>query len=159
MHGSVFWSRVRSNSDFFSGLIFVGIGLAAAIGSFSYDMGTLHQMGPGLVPLIVSLMLAVLGAAIIVGAIDFSSRPQSEKQSLSIAWRPLIVVTLSVVAVGATLERFGLLVALAGLVAILGLARGGLTLKLSLLLYVVLIGISAVVFIFGLGLRIPLTPW
>ncbi|PUB24379.1 tripartite tricarboxylate transporter TctB family protein [Promicromonospora sp. AC04] len=60
--------RPRSTGDLVAGLIFVGLGAAFAIGALGYDLGSLLEMGPGYVPLVLGLVLAALGVAIVVKA-------------------------------------------------------------------------------------------
>ncbi|MEV0950840.1 tripartite tricarboxylate transporter TctB family protein [Promicromonospora sp. NPDC050249] len=60
--------RPRSTGDLVSGLIFVGLGAAFAIGALGYDLGSLLEMGPGYVPLALGLVLAALGGVIVAKA-------------------------------------------------------------------------------------------
>lgn len=151
--------RVRNRRDLLAGLLFAAIGCAVAFGSLSYELGSLRAMGPGFVPLAVAVMLGLLGAAIMIGALDFGGDADEDGlPAITIAWRPLLTVCVAIVAAGATLEPLGLLVALAALLGILSLLRGSQTMRSALALYVVLALIGALVFVAGLGLRLPLLP-
>ena len=56
--------RIRSPKDFWSGLFFIAVA-AGFIGlSHRYGTGTMHRMGPGLFPILVSVLLAGLGLII-----------------------------------------------------------------------------------------------
>lgn len=50
--------------DYFGGLLMVVIGLFGATAAHQYDMGTLTDMGPGFFPSALSILLALVGAAI-----------------------------------------------------------------------------------------------
>ena len=53
--------NIKSQKDFFSGLLFMGAGVAFAWGASSYTLGTGARMGPGYFPLALGVLLAVLG--------------------------------------------------------------------------------------------------
>ena len=58
--------RIKSQKDFFSGLLYLIIGGGFAIGAFNYTIGDSARMGPGYFPLLVGILLAILGAIIVV---------------------------------------------------------------------------------------------
>jgi hypothetical protein len=60
--------RPRSTSDLVAGLIFAGLGAAFAIGALRYELGSLLEMGPGYLPLVLGLVLAGLGLATVAKA-------------------------------------------------------------------------------------------
>ena len=53
---------IKSQKDFFSGLMFTAAGVAFAVGAQTYTVGTAARMGPGYFPFYIGLLL-VLGAA------------------------------------------------------------------------------------------------
>lgn len=42
--------KIKSQKDFFSGLMFMGVGVAFAVGASNYNIGTGARMGPGYFP-------------------------------------------------------------------------------------------------------------
>ena len=58
--------RIKSQRDFFAGLLYVVIGGGFAIGANNYTIGNAARMGPGYFPLLVGILLAILGAIIVV---------------------------------------------------------------------------------------------
>jgi hypothetical protein len=60
--------NIKSQKDFFSGLMFMGVGIAFAWGSSNYSVGNGARMGPGYFPLLLGVLMAILG-----GVITFSS--------------------------------------------------------------------------------------
>lgn len=55
---------IKSQKDFFSGLMFTLVGAGFAWGATNYNVGTGARMGPGYFPLLLGIFLAVLGAFI-----------------------------------------------------------------------------------------------
>ena len=75
--------------DLASGLIFVAIGVGFAVASSGYEMGRAIRMGPGYFPLILSIAMIVLGAAIIVKGL----RSTSPEEPLGVVpWTGLVLV-------------------------------------------------------------------
>jgi hypothetical protein len=56
--------NIKSQKDFFSGLMFMAVGVAFAWGATTYNVGTGARMGPGYFPLMLGILLAVLGSVI-----------------------------------------------------------------------------------------------
>ena len=54
--------KIKSQKDFFSGLMFTIVGAAFALGATTYTVGTGARMGPGYFPLMLGILLAILGA-------------------------------------------------------------------------------------------------
>ena len=60
--------NIKSQKDFFSGLVFVVVGSAYALGANNYKIGEAARMGPGYFPLMLGILLAVLGIVVIIKA-------------------------------------------------------------------------------------------
>ena len=60
--------NIKSQKDFFSGLLFMGVGVAFALGATTYSIGSGARMGPGYFPLLLGILLAILGVAITFNA-------------------------------------------------------------------------------------------
>jgi hypothetical protein len=75
----------RAVTDILAGLIFVAFGLAFAITSLTYELGTPLRMGPGYCPLALGGILVFLGL-FIVGK-GFISGSSAEGRLGSIPWR------------------------------------------------------------------------
>ena len=56
--------NIKSQKDFFSGVMFMAVGTAFAWGATTYNVGSGARMGPGYFPLMLGVLMAVLGAAI-----------------------------------------------------------------------------------------------
>ena len=81
---------IKSQKDFYSGLMFMVVGVAFAVGSTNYPLGVGARMGPGLFPLGLGILLACLGAAITVVALTVPTR-RGDKLG-KFAWKPLIFI-------------------------------------------------------------------
>src|SRR6187402_3430805 len=100
--------KIKSQKDFFSGLMFLLMGGAFAWGATSYNIGEGARMGPGYFPLLLGLLLAVLGLAIIFESMVVETE-DGEKIG-SIAWKPLGYIIGANVAFGILLgglPKFG----------------------------------------------------
>ena len=140
--------------DVLSGLIFTGLGIGVVYVSASYDFGTVARMGPGFFPRVLGALLTVLGVAIATRGF-IAPRAKLAIERL----RPIVAIGGSLVAFGGILPRFGFAPALiaACLLAMAAIQRSSL--KEMALLPILLCAFCSVVFIYGLGLAIPLAKW
>src|SRR5438309_4758192 len=61
--------KIKSQKDFWSGLMFIGSGLFFALWAIGfYQMGTAVRMGPAYFPTVLGFLLAVLGALVLLGS-------------------------------------------------------------------------------------------
>jgi len=132
--------KLASQRDFLSGLMFVAVGTAFAVGATSHEVGSAARMGPGYFPLMLGVILALLGTAITLKS--FSKGGPDGDPLGRIAWRPLVCVLGANLAFGALLvglpsvgmPAMGLIVALYALVIIAGLGGEKFKLRDSLFL-------------------------
>jgi hypothetical protein len=61
--------KIKSQKDFFSGVLFMGFGIAFTWGATTYKLGQADRMGPGYFPLMLGILMTVLGILIIVKAL------------------------------------------------------------------------------------------
>ena len=80
-------AAVRHPKDFWSGVIFIAIGLFAIIHGAKYTIGTAARMGPGYFPRILGILLIVLGAILALRALRLKGPPLPQWK-----WRPTVVV-------------------------------------------------------------------
>jgi hypothetical protein len=109
--------RIRSQSDFWCGLLFVAIGLAVVVLAGQYRVGSAARMGPGYFPTLLGGLLTLLGLAITLPTlfVDGEKFPR-------LALRPLVMILLSIMVFGVALEYLGFAVAVAALAIVGGLA-------------------------------------
>ena len=101
--------QIKNQKDFFSGLMFMAVGMAFAWGASTYPVGTGARMGPGYFPLMLGILMAVLGVAITFTALTFETEGGGKIGAW--AWRPLFFIILANVIFGvllAGLPKFGI---------------------------------------------------
>ena len=156
---------IKSQKDFFSGVMLMGLGAAFAWGATTYNIGTGARMGPGYFPLMLGVLLALIGAAITFTALVVEA--EGGGKIGKIAWKPLFYVISSNVAFGILLAgipafkipAMGLIVAIYALVFIASMAEAGWKFKTTLILATVLAVGSYIAFVVALKLQFPVWPF
>ena len=148
--------KIKSQRDFWSGLMFVAVGLGFSWGATVYSFGSSARPGPGYFPFGLGLLLALLGAIVLFKALTIES--EGGDPIGDIAWRPLGFIVGTVAVFGWALPHLGLFVALPILVVIAALAGDEFHWGEALINAVILTAGSWVIFVYGLNLTIPLKP-
>ena len=155
---------IKSQKDFFSGLMFAIIGGGFAWGATRYSVGTGARMGPGYFPLLLGILLAILGAFTVFYSLV--EHTEDGDKVGKFVWRPIVYVLGANVAFGILLAglpsfgipAMGLIVAIFALVIIASKAGDVFDLKEVLLLAAVLSAGSYLAFIMLLKLQMPVWP-
>jgi len=155
---------IKSQKDFFSGLMFAAVGVGFAVGATNYTIGQASRMGPGYFPLILGILLAVLGA--IISLQSFSSKAPDGDLIGKWAWKPLFFVLGANLVFGLMLgglpsigfPSFGLIVAIYALVFIASMAGPKVPFKEQIVLATLLAVGSYFAFIKLLNLQFPVWP-
>lgn len=148
--------KIKSQKDFWSGLMFIAIGVGFAWGATEYNFGSSARPGPAYFPFGLGLLLAVLGGMVLFKAMTIESADGDPIGAF--AWRPLIIILSSVALFGFLLPRLGMFVCLPLLVIMSSLASDEFTWKGAIINAAVLTVMSWGIFIVGLKLTIPLWP-
>ena len=148
--------RIKSQKDFWSGLMFVVTGVGFALGALNYTFGTSARPGPGYFPFGLGVVMAALGAYVVFESLTVDTADGDPVTRF--AWKPLLTIVASIIVFGATLVPLGMALALPLLVVIASLAGGEFSWKDALVNSVVLTVGSWLVFIVALKLVIPLWP-
>lgn len=143
-------TRIRNQQDFWSGLIFLAVGLAAYWLGADYDRGSDGVMGPGYFPAALSIVLSLIGAVCIVRSL-FGARVGIDGWAV----RNGVLVLASVVLFGLLLRGAGLVIAVLVLTLVSGHAHRRFRWGPYLVLAAALACFSALIFIKGLGLPMP----
>lgn len=148
--------KVKSQRDFWSGLMFIVVGIAFAWGATAYSFGTSARPGPGYFPFGLGILLAGLGAIVLFKALTVET---ADGEAIgSFAWKPLVFVVATVAIFGWALPHLGMIIALPILVVVASLAGDEHHWGESLANAAVLTAASWVIFVWGLKLTIPLWP-
>ncbi|HQR86455.1 MAG: hypothetical protein B7Y59_03765 [Burkholderiales bacterium 35-55-47] len=155
---------IKSQKDFFSGLMFTLVGGAFAWGATNYNIGTGARMGPGYFPLLLGIFLAVLGAFI-----TFYSLVEHTEDGEPVgkfAWKPIVYILGANLIFGVLLgglpsiglPPMGLIAGIYALVIVASKAGETFNLKEVLILATVLAVGSYLAFIWALKLQMPVWP-
>jgi hypothetical protein len=148
--------KIKSERDFWSGLMFIVIGISFAWGSTYYSMGASARPGPGYFPFGLGVLLSILGGMVLFKALTLEVEGGDPIGPW--AWKPLLVIAGAVGGFGWALPHLGMFVALPLLVVVSSLAGSEFKIKDAVVNAVVLTVFSWVIFIWGLKLTIPLLP-
>jgi hypothetical protein len=149
---------MKNAKDFWSGILFIAFGAFFAGFARQYDMGTAARMGPAYFPTVLGLLLAAIGAFVAFKGLTAEPEQGQSGQVDRFYFKPLILVLGAVVAFGLLLRPAGLIVALLALIFISSLGSGEFRFKEILPLAIGLCLLVLAVFIWGLGLTIPVLP-
>lgn len=147
--------QLRNKQDFWSGVMFVALGVGFALGATSYSMGTAARMGPGYFPFWLGVCLAVLGAWVAIAALKEKSE---ETEVERFDFRILGIIIGSVVFTGVVLNVLGIYISVFLLVVISSFASHEFSWKVALINAISLVIFVWLAFIKGLGLVFPLWP-
>jgi len=156
--------RIKSQADFYSGVMFTAVGGAFAIGATTYSIGDGARMGPGYFPLMLGILLALLGIIILFQALVVETMDGDKIGKW--AWKPLAYVLGANLAFGVLLgglpsiglPAMGMILAIYALTIISSLAGSHFKLRDVLILATVLAIGSYVAFIWALKLQIQVWP-
>jgi hypothetical protein len=138
--------------------MFVVLGLGALGVAIVYPVGRLAQMGPGFFPIALAVTLTLLGAAVCAGGLARGAAPDADDGPLvGPAARPLLFVTLGLVAFAVLVRPLGLVPATVALVLIASRADRGFPWALAVPLSLALAAVATAIFVYGLGL--PFRVW
>jgi hypothetical protein len=148
--------KIKSQRDFWAGMMFLVVGISFAWGSTFYNFGVSARPGPAYFPFGLGVLLALLGALELFKALTIES--EGGDPIGDIAWKPLVIVTGAVVVFGIALPRLGMIATLPLLIIIASLAGDEFRWREVIINCVVLTLGSWIIFIYGLKLIIPLWP-
>ena len=148
--------KIKSQKDFWSGLMFIITGVAFAAGALNYHFGTSARPGPAYFPFGLGVLMAILGAIVLFKAMTIEV--EGGDPIGHIPWRPLVVIVAAIAVFGYTLPHLGMWISLPLLVIMVSAAGDEFSWVGVVISAVVLTIFSWAVFIKGLGLTIPLMP-
>ena len=156
--------NIKSQKDFFSGLLFTAVGVAFAWGATKYSLGTAARMGPGHFPLMLGILMAILG-----GVITFKAWVVETEDGDKVgrwALKPLFFIISANLLFGLMLgglpsikfPAFGLIVGIYALTFVASLAGEEFKFKEVAVLATILAVMSYLAFIVLLKLQFPVWP-
>jgi len=137
--------------DFWAGLLYLIIGVAALYMAGDYEMGTAVSMGPGYFPKVLSGLLVLIGAISLIRSFMVEGEPLQ-----GFAFSKIIFVTLSIVAFALLVEGAGLAIAVIAVFFISALASRFFNWKFTLGIALGAAVFCSLVFVKGLGIPLPI---
>ncbi len=155
---------IKSQKDFFSGLLYTAVGVGFAWGASNYTIGTGARMGPGYFPLILGVLMAILGGVIMFNALVIETEDGDKIGSW--AWKPLFFIIAANLIFGLLLAglpsigfpAFGMIAAIYALTFVASLAGEEFNFKAVFILATILAVMSYAAFILLLKLQFPVWP-
>jgi len=156
--------KIKSQKDFCSGVMFSAVGTAFAWGATNYTIGEGARMGPGYFPLMLGVLLAIIGLAVIFKSLVVET--EDGQPIGGIAWRPLCYIIGANLAFGVLLgglpkfgiPAMGLIAGIYALTFIASLAGDKFNVKEVAILATVLAIFSYCAFVWLLKLQFPVWP-
>ncbi|WP_027476776.1 tripartite tricarboxylate transporter TctB family protein [Curvibacter gracilis] len=156
--------KIKSQKDFFSGLMFMVVGVAFAWGATTYSVGSGARMGPGYFPLMLGILLALIGSVITFKAMVVETEGGDKIGAW--AWKPLFFILAANFVFGILLgglpsiglPPMGMILGIYALVIISSLAGNEFSLKGVLGLSTILAIGSYLAFVVLLKLQFPVWP-
>ena len=148
--------KVKSQKDFWSGLMFITVGIAFAWGALNYSFGSSARPGPAYFPFGLGVLQAILGAFILFESLVVET--EDGEPIGKWAWKPLLTISASVAVFAWALPLLGMAISLPLLITISSLAGDEFHWKDVVINCVVLTIGCWIVFILGLKLTLPLWP-
>jgi hypothetical protein len=144
----------RDYRDIISGALLVAFGLFVGLyAAKHYEIGILSRMGPGMFPSFLGYLISVLGALIMLPAFFRQGQlPQFRA-------RPFVACLGGLLVFALTIERFGMVPAIALMVTTVIFADDKLNIAGALLLVAGLTALGVAIFSYGLGMPTPLLLW
>jgi putative tricarboxylic transport membrane protein len=142
---------IRRPKDFFSGLLFLAVGISVFYIASDYSFGSARRMGPGFFPRILAGLLIALSLILLVRGVLASREgvgPIAVRAAFFILGGSFLFTML--------LRPAGLVPAILFMVVAGVLAQPKPNLKEGILLALVLSGGSAALFVYALGQNVPL---
>jgi hypothetical protein len=155
--------RLLRRKSVLAGLMFIVIAAIGLWASRNYPVGTALRMSTGYVPRLLCWLLMGLGAVVLVQGLLETPAPEprhepSPQDGVIAQLRPVVLVTVGLIAFALALEPLGLVLAILVLTVIASFATRELKLWETLAAAAGLSVMTWAIFILGLGLPIQMWP-
>ena len=145
-----------ARKDLMAGATFIVFGLAFAITSTTYDIGTPLSMGPGYFPLVLGGLLVLLG--ILIAVKGFVAADSDDIGP--VPWKALALLVTALLFFGFTVRGLGLVPALLVAVFLSALAGHRVRVVPAVVIAGCLTALSVLIFVVALQLRLAyFGPW
>jgi Tripartite tricarboxylate transporter TctB family len=143
--------RIKSQENFWAGLMFIAFGVIAILVARDYPMGSAMRMGPGYFPTYIGVALVLLGALITASGF----KVDGERIGV-FPWRAILLLSVAFAWFAWGIDNVGFILALAVLIVLASFAGREQYWKEVIVETVVLIVGCWLIFIVGIELPYPL---
>lgn len=149
---------VGNRKDFWSGILFALLGVFFIVFAQEHELGQASRMGPAYFPTVLGILLAAIG--LIVALLGyFRKAPITETgEIMPFRWNVLFLILGSILVFGLALNTFGLMLSLAAMILIAGLASPDFRFKETLAIILVMDLLAWLIFVYGVGMLVPVWP-
>jgi hypothetical protein len=144
-----------TSKDTLAGVLFVIIGLLAAVFARGYEFGTARAMGPGYFPIVLGCVIAALGAVLLTKGLI--ARAQAEGVT-GLSPRAILLVLASIVSFAILIRPAGLIIAVGAAVIIGRLAGNKVRIVETIAMAAALALVCSVLFAYALNMPLHLLP-
>lgn len=143
----------RDMPDLLAGVVMVGLGALGLWAGRNLTYGSPAMMGPGFLPISLSWLMIAIGAFVFLNGLR---RPRLEIGKFNV--RPLIILVIAIAGFAFGAQRFGFVLSSVWLVVVGSLADEEHRWKEIIISTVLLVAFGTAVFIYGLGVQMPVWP-
>lgn len=140
--------------DILAGTLMILLGALGLWAGRDLTYGSPAMMGPGFLPASLCTIMALIGGFVLVKGL---SKPAESMGALNL--RPLVTLVVAIAGFAFSAERFGFVVASAWLLIIGSLADPESRWKEIFISTAVLTSLGALLFVYGLGVQMPIWPF
>jgi hypothetical protein len=156
--------RIKSQKGFFAGLIYAAMGVAFALGATHHTIGSGASMGAGYFPLLLGIVLAVIGVAVMFQSLVVET-PDGDPVG-KWAGRPLCCISAAIFLFGALLAgipslgvpAMGMVAAIYALVMVSAMAGKEFRWFEAFIAATILAAVSWITLVWGLKLHLQVWP-
>ncbi|MES5099993.1 tripartite tricarboxylate transporter TctB family protein [Agrobacterium sp. BA1120] len=147
-------ANTRDYPDILAGGVMIFLGALGLWAGRDLTYGTPAMMGPGFLPKSLCAIIALIGAVVLIKAL---SKPHEALDAINP--KPLIILVVAIAGFAFAAESFGFVVATIWLLVVGSLADPESRWKEILISTAVLTSLGALLFVYGLGVQMPIWPF
>ncbi|BCH56921.1 tripartite tricarboxylate transporter TctB (plasmid) [Agrobacterium vitis] len=140
--------------DILAGCLLIALGALGLWAGRDLTFGSPAMMGPGFLPKSLCVIMMAIGSYVLVKGL---AKPREDFETINV--RPLAILVVAISGFAYTAESFGFLVASVWLLVIGSLADPESRWREVLISTAVLASLGALLFVYGLGVQMPISPF
>ncbi|KAA3506509.1 tripartite tricarboxylate transporter TctB family protein [Agrobacterium vitis] len=147
-------AKQRDLPDILAGCLLIALGALGLWAGRDLTFGSPAMMGPGFLPKSLCVIMMAIGSYVLVKGL---AKPREDFETINV--RPLAILVVAISGFAYTAESFGFLVASVWLLVIGSLADPESRWREVLISTAVLASLGALLFVYGLGVQMPISPF